>query len=153
MLPSGTRFEADAARSALADENATLVMCLASAHPRGQSIAGDVVVIGQGAQGIEADVIGTVRRYPSIGALQKSNAAPAKARQPAAAPKEPPADDTSPSRAATPSAKVPPRDDLDDMNRVELIKHAADKFPGARQWVSLTNDLLRAALRELRSGD
>ena len=164
LLPRGSRAEAEAARGALSQHGLKLVFGTGSAHTAGQTINGDVLVVGNKPSTLEADVTGRVWHLDDLAALNGFDP-DVKKKAPLAEPATP----ESPRSAdvehrkvghvehdavTTPQSdeviKPDERDDLDGMNRVELIQHAAQHHPGQRQWATMTNDKLRETIRELR---
>jgi hypothetical protein len=71
LLPRGTKEEASAARAALEKTGWKLVMGTAHSHTPGQSLSGDVVLIGPGPEALDEDVQGKLWKVPNIEALAK----------------------------------------------------------------------------------
>lgn len=158
LLPRGTKEEASAARAALEKTGWKLVMGTAHSHTPGQSLSGDVVLIGPGPEALDEDVQGKLWKVPNIEALAKLDI---KARK--VAKEEPPATEQEqlqnmvtrreveepPPPPPAPEPEEEEEDELAGMTRIELMQFAASKWPGERRWSTLNNDALRAAIREL----
>lgn len=141
LTPSGSRAEMNEVRELL--EGRQVVMGAAWGHVPGQRLDGDVIVVGGGARGVEQDARGEVQRHADMAALRRSlrRDASAKVEEPPSAPEPEPAPEP-----------APPPDPAEGMNRSEMIRAAAEKWPGEKQWALLTNDELRAEIRG-RSSD
>jgi hypothetical protein len=159
FLPTGTRAEADEARAALEKTGWKLVMATGYNHTPGQSVSGDAVLVGRGSAALDADVGGKLWKVDSLEDLKTfdfkakpKQKVPESAVSPAAA--ELPAETETESqeiigRRDLQQALIAGEDELDAMNRVQLIQLAAKKWPGKERWTWLKDDALRAKIREL----
>lgn len=148
LTQNGTRAEADEAREIFAGRS--LAIGLASGHTPGQRLKGDVVVIGGGALTVEQDATGEVKRYVSMATARAGQKASASAPEPAEAPTEPEDEESPPDE---PDAPEEPPDATEGMSRVDMIQHAAARWPGQRRWANMGDEELRRVIRELEAGD
>jgi hypothetical protein len=157
LLPVGSRAEFDEARRAFkAHEGRTLIPGAAHAHTPGQRLYGDVVVVGAPPATIEQDAQGRVWRVDRIEDLAgldfderpRPNQLEAAVQAPAAEPELPEPEEHAPG----PELEVEPeQDDLDEMDRVKLIQHAAAQWPGQGRWATMSNLDLMAYIRRRRA--
>jgi hypothetical protein len=155
FLPTGTRAEADEARAALEPTGWKLCMATGHSHTPGQSVSGD----GRGSAALDDDVGGKLWKVDSLEDLKTfdfkakpKQKAPEPAVSPAAAelPAEPEAESQEIiGRRDLQQSLIAGEDELDAMNRVQLIQLAAKKWPAKERWTWLKDDALRAKIREL----
>jgi len=156
FLPTGSRAEANEARAALERTGWKLCMSTAFNHSAGQAIPGDAILVGRGPVALDADVQGRLWKVDSLEHL-KTFDFQAKLPKPEAPKPEPV---TAPAAAEPESAEIVGRrdlqqaliggdDDLEALNRVQLVQLAARKWPGMERWTTMSNDVLRAKIREL----
>lgn len=147
LAPQLSREEAAELRQLFKAEGTTVRVCTAAGHTAGQRLYGDVVVIGTGAPTIEQDAVGEVKRYVSMATL-RAGLDRRKDPEPAAVVSEP----ASPDPARPPVAPVPDQDPA-GMTRQDMMKYAAEHWPGQRRWATLSNEELLAAIKELEATD
>ena len=165
MLPTGSKVETGMARRALERDDVLLVMCTSAGHTPGQVLYGDVVVVGTMPATIEQDTSGKVYHVEDMAGLEgldttlvrraramaRAEDAAEDEKAAAASAPEGPAEEAPAPVAALPSEDEP--DELAGMSRVEMIQHAAARWPGQRRWATLSNDDLAAAIKDLEADD
>ena len=119
----------------------------AATHTPGQKLYGDALVVGASPRTLDQDVTGEVWHVGSLADLAKFELAEAAA--PAVEPSTPP--EPEPAPEAEPEAETEPADDLDTMNRVDLIQHAAAEWPGQERWANMANDVIKRYIRNRRN--
>ena len=172
FLPTGSKTEAALASAALRPKGFKLIMASARGHTPGQTISGDAIIVGKAPRSLEQDIQGRIWVVDDLASLVHLDAGPGQVAPMAAAP--PPVSrrevEEAPAQAnvgltmeqalagstvrrdveAAPEAGAAAAQDLlDTMKRVELIQHAGKTYPGQGHWAAMTNDQIRAKLREL----
>ena len=178
MLPSGSRSEVDVARAALkrhGDER-SFSMGAGPGHTAGQTLYGDLVVVGRSLPASrEGDATGKVWHVDSVGELaglefddgggraeprevpRMAGRPPWNEVQPAPTPVPEPVPVMEPGYAPEVGAPQPEPepepepDDLDNLNRVDLIQHAAAEWPGQERWANMANDAIKRYIRNRRN--
>lgn len=174
FLPTGSRAEAEVAKRALSAGARFIVMGSVAGHTPGQRLSEDAVVVGNGVDLVRADVLGDVYQVDTMDDLwalglewagrtgDLGGPAPTRAAEPAQA-----SEAAKPALTAeeldllnTPLIKLaratkddPTPDespDLDDLTRAQLMRYAAEHWPGARNWVRMSAPDLKDTIRELR---
>jgi hypothetical protein len=148
FLPTGSREEIDEARRSLRDLDHDLLMCSVSGHTAGQTLYGDVVIVGTAPSAIAKDATGEVHEVRDLKGLTTLATVLASKSAPAA----PAAETLTEAIEAEPEPEEKP-DPLAGKSRVEVIQDAAKRWPGARSWATLTNEDLAAAVKELEASD
>lgn len=139
LLPRGNREEADAARRVLGMD-VTVIPGMAAAHVPSQVLRGDVIVVGN--RKPEINATGSVEEYQDLPAM----VAAYEGNPPEP---EPPPGEPEPELAGEPEQPDP----TDGMERIEMIQHAAARWPGEESWATMKTDALRAAIRDREAGD
>jgi hypothetical protein len=172
FLPTGSKTEAAIASAALRPKGLKLIMASARGHTPGQTISGDAIIVGKAPRSIEQDIQGRIWVVDDLASLahldvgseqiaSKATAPPPVSRREVASPagEEQTFEQALAAsmvrrdvEAAPEVGAVAAQDSLDVMKRVELIQHAGKTYPGQGHWAAMTNDQIRAKLRELSDG-
>jgi hypothetical protein len=172
FLPTGSKDEAAIASAALRPKGFKIVMASAWGHTPGQSINSDAIFVGKAPRNIEQDIQGRIWVVDDLAGLVHLDVNPEQVAPTAAAPPPvsrrevpPPAGEEQAFEQvlaasmvrrdveAAPEVGVAvAQDPLDAMKRVELIQHAGKTYPGKGHWAAMTNDQIRAKIRELSDG-
>lgn len=143
MLPNPSKEEGAAARAVLGPDVSTQVVST-SGHTAGQTIPGDVILVGGGRKEIEQDTRGKFERYADMDAFIR-----AYRKEPQAQVSQPKARGQEQEPPPAPASHADAEWKYYD--RRELIKYAAQRWPGARSWATLRDDAIRGAIREMES--
>jgi hypothetical protein len=168
FLPTGSKAEAAIASAALRPKGLKLIMASAWGHTPGQTINSDAIFVGKAPRNIEQDIQGRIWVVDDLAGLvnldvSSEQAAPAAVVPPTSRREVPlPTDEArtleqafaaSTVRRDVEAAPEPgvaaAQDPLDAMKRVELIQHAGKTYPGKGHWAAMTNDQIKAKIREL----
>ena len=161
LLPTGSKEEVAEVRRALGGDDVDLHVGTASAHTPGQTLYGDVIVVGDRlAGGVERDATGKVQRYADMGALMASkqvargsevggaststsgdargegetvapSVGPAPGGAVVAQPPSPELPPEQPSGQPKPNGPPGSLPDLAALDRGQLLKLASERFPDA----------------------